>query len=62
MTVTVSPTERNPTHHVKLTGGSTDVGLILVAPDAQGKYAPNARGFTRNPAETTAPSPSSCRE
>lgn len=50
MTVTVSPTELNPTHHIKLTGGSTDVGLVLVGPDASGKYIPNARAFTRNPA------------
>lgn len=45
MTITVSPTELNPTHHVKLTDGSTDIGLILS--DMYGNA--NASGFTRNP-------------
>ena len=45
MTVTTGPTEINPTHHIKLSSSTTDVGLILV--DGYGK--PDVRGFQRNP-------------
>ena len=53
MTVTVGPTELNPTHHIKLTDGTTNVGLILVGPDSRGSYVPQPRAFTRNPSGNT---------
>jgi len=45
MTVTTGPTQINPSHHVKLTDGTSTVGLVLV--DGYGN--PDSRGFQRNP-------------
>lgn len=45
MTVVTGPTQINPSHHVKLTDGTSTVGLVLV--DGYGN--PDARGFQSNP-------------
>jgi len=45
MTVTTGPTQINPSHHVKLTDGTSTVGLVLV--DGYGN--PDVRGFQSNP-------------
>lgn len=44
MTVTASSTATNPSHHIKLSDGTTDIGLIL----ANNQGMPDARGFQRN--------------
>lgn len=44
MVIRVSPTEPQPTHHIKLSSGGVDVGLILT--DGQGRA--NSRSFQRS--------------
>src|SRR5574341_747186 len=51
--VVVSPTETNPTHHIKLSAGGTDIGLILR--DGNGRV--NPRAITRNPRQNGQYSP-----
>lgn len=50
MAIVVSPTVRRPTHHIKLSQGATELGLILS--DAKGNA--NASAIERNPMPSSA--------
>jgi len=50
MAINVSPTIRKPTHHIKLSQGATELGLILC--DAKGNA--NASAIERNPMPSSA--------
>jgi len=50
MAIVVSPTVRRPTHHIKLSQGATELGLILC--DAKGNA--NAAAIERNPMPSSA--------